>query len=205
MAATRDALGRFAPKPPETLSPTYARRLARGARHGVSLSQTRGHATKALPMWQTREVYAHEAYQRSLDVVRHMRQGQSLYQAARAEHIAPDTVFRYAGSALTTDARGRYHAKSVDHLYRRMKFLDAQGVIPVEVANSREATKLAEYSGAVYHYVHTGDTRPLRRFDRMRLRLRDKSMRRFVTDPAVLDRLAHAGELSFEDLYELAA
>jgi hypothetical protein len=86
-----------------------------------------------------------------------------------------------------------------------MKFLDERGLVAVEVANSREATKLAEYWGAVDHYLRTGDARSLRRFDRMRLRLRDKSVRRFVTDPKMLDRLARAGEVSFEDLYELAA
>jgi hypothetical protein len=54
-------------------------------------------------------------------------------------------------------------------------------------------------------YLRTGDARPLRPFDRMRLRLRDTSVRRFLTNLDLLDQLALAGEVSFEDLYELAA
>ncbi len=205
MAAQRDARGRFTAKSQEALTSAYRQRTERSARHGYSLSRSRGHGTRAVPMWQTRQVYDRETYRRSLDVLRRMRHGESLYQAARAEHMAPDTVLRYAGSALTRDAGGRYHAKPSDHLYRRMKFLDEQGLIAVEVANSREATKLAEYWNAVDHYLRTGDTSLLRRFARIRLRLRDKSVRRFVTDADRLDLLARAGEVSFEDLYELAA
>jgi hypothetical protein len=205
MAAQRDVRGRFTAKPKEALTSAYRQRTERGSRRGYSLSRSRGHGTKAVPMWQSRQVYDREAYRRSLDVLRRVRHGESLYQAARAEHIAPDTALRYAGSALTRDARGHYHAKASDHLYRRMKFLDERGLVAVEPANSRGATKLAEYWGAIDHYLRTGDTSLLRRFDRMRLRLRDKSVRRFLTDPNTLDRLARAGEVSFEDLYEMAA
>jgi hypothetical protein len=205
MATQRDAYGRFAHKPPEMLSPEYARRLARGARRGVSLSRSRGHATKALPMWQTQQVFRQAPYRTALDVLRAMRNGESLYEASRAEHIAPDTVRRYVGSALVRGPDGRYHAKPNDRLYRRMRFLDERGHLEVEVANAHEASKLSAYWAAVDHYLRTGDARPLRHFERIRLLLHDRSVRRFVTDPAVLDRLAHAGELSFEDLYELAA
>jgi hypothetical protein len=205
MPARRDANGRFAPKPPETLSPAYARRRARGARRGFSLSRTRGHATKPLPMWQTREVFTQPAYRTALEVLTRMRHGQSLYQASRAAHIAPDTVLRKVGTALVHERDGRYHATANDHLYRRMVFLDEHGRIDVEVANAHEARKLAAYWAAVHHYLLTGDARPLRHYERIRLLLRDKSVRRVVTDPETLERLAHAGELSFEDLYQLAA
>jgi hypothetical protein len=206
MAGTRDAHGRFAPKPREALSPTYARRIARGTAQGHALSRARGHGTRAVPAWQTATISALEPYRRSLDVLGHMRHGQSLYQASREQHIAPDTVQRYVGTALVRGPDGRYSAKPNDRLYRRMKFLDERGLLAVDVANSREASKLADYMNTVRAVIVDGaDPRRLKRFDRMRLRLRDKSVRRFVTDPDVLDRLAHAGELSFEDLYELAA
>jgi hypothetical protein len=156
-------------------------------------------------MWTSKSMFARESYRTSLEVLRQMRHGKSLYQASREAHVAPDTVQRAVGSALVRGPDGRYRANPNDRLYRRMRFLDELGRIDVEVASAREATKLAQYWAAVDHYARTGDTRPLRRFERMRLRLRDKSVRRFVTDPAVLDRLALAGELSFEDLYELAA
>jgi hypothetical protein len=203
--AERDARGRFAPKPREALSPDYRRRLERGAKRGFSLGAARGHGTRPQPKWASKAVFTREPYRTSLEVLRQMRHGKSLYAASREQHIAPDTVRRYVGSALDRQSDGRYRAKPNDRLYRKMRFLDEQGRVDVEVANWREASKLAQYWAAVDHYLRTGDTRPLRRFERMRLRLRDKSLRRFVTDPAILDRLALAGELSFEDLYELAA
>jgi hypothetical protein len=203
--AERDVRGRFTSKPTEALSPAYRQRLERGRRRGVSLGAARGHGTRPQPKWASKASFTREPYRTSLEVLRQMRHGKSLYQASREQHIAPDTVRRYVGSALVHGSDGRYRAKPNDRLYRRMRFLDEQGRVDVEVASAREASKLAQYWAAVDHYARTGDTRPLRRFEHMRLRLRDKSVRRFVTDPTVLDRLALAGELSFEDLYELAA
>jgi hypothetical protein len=203
--AERDTRGRFAAKPREALSPAYRRRLERGARRKLSLSAARGHGTRPQPKWASKAVFTREPYRTSLEVLRQMRHGKSLYQASREHHIAPDTVRRYIGSALVRQPDGRYRPTSNDRLYRKLRFLDEQGRVDVEVASAREASKLASYWAAVDHYARTGDTRALRRFERMRLRLRDKSVRRFVTDPAILDRLALAGELSFEDLYELAA
>jgi hypothetical protein len=205
MATRRDTSGRFATKPREALSPSYRARLERAERQGLSLGAARGHGTRALPIWSTKAVADREAYRKSLTVLVHMRHDSSLYAAARQEHIAPDTVRRFAGGALVREPSGRYRAKPRDRLYRRMRFLDERGVLWVEVASSTEASKLAAYWGAVDHYLKTGDQGRLRRFDRMRLRLRDKSVRRFVTNPATLDRLALAGEVSFEDLYEMSA
>jgi hypothetical protein len=156
-------------------------------------------------MWQTREAFTQPAYRTALEVLRQVRKGRSLYQASREEHIAPDTVLRKVGTALVQGRDGRYHATANDHLYRRMNFLDEHGLVAVEVANAHEASKLAAYWEAVQEYLQTGEARPLRHYERIRLLLRDKSVRRFVTDLYILDRLAKAGELSFEDLYQLAA
>jgi len=205
MAGQRDAAGRFVAKARDALSPAYRRRLERAGAHGGSLSAARGHGTRAQPMWRSKAFFPRETYRTSLTVLSDMRHGKSLYQASRAHRIGPDTVRRYVGSALTRQPDGRYRAKPNDRLYRSMWLLTEQGKVAVDVANSREASKLADYMQAVNVYLRTGNTRPLRRFERLRLRLRDKSVRRFVTEPEVLDRLALAGELSFEDLYELAA
>lgn len=205
MTGMRNASGRFAPKAREELSPAYRARLERAARKGQSLGAARGHATAAQKVWQSRGALEREQYRRALDVLSRMRHGESLYGASRRVHTTPDSVQRYVGSALLRDARGRYFAKPDDRLYRRMKWLDARGITWVEPANSREASKLADYWAAIAHYVLTGDGRSLRRFRPMRLRTRAKLSLPFLTDLDAIDRLARAGELSFEDLYELAA
>lgn len=205
MTPRRDPAGRFAMKPRDELSPAYRRRIDRSKGTGKSLREARGHGTKAIKAWESREAAGRGAYDKVLDVLRRMRQGESLSRAARGARTTPDTVLRYGGSALTRNERGRYHAKLTDRLYRRMRFLDEQGERWVEPANSREASKLGEYWNAVDHYLATGDDKPLRRFRRMRLRTRQKTVLPFVTDLDLLDRLGRAGELSFESLYQLAA
>jgi hypothetical protein len=205
MARGRDTSGRFAAKSREVLSPAYRARLERAERKGLSLGAARGHGIAAQKAWQSRGALEREQYRRALDVLSRMRHGESLYGASRAVHTTPDSVQRYVGGALARDRRGRYVAKPTDRFYRRMKWLNGRGLDWVEPANSREASKLAAYWAAVARYVTTGDDRALRRFRSMRLRTRTKLSLPFLTDLAALDRLARAGELSFEDLYELAA
>jgi hypothetical protein len=204
MAGDRDTRGRFAAKPRDELSPAYRRRLERGERKRLSLAETRGHGVSSQRAWQSRSALERENYRLALDVLGRMRHGESLYSAARAVHTTPDSVRRYVGQALSRNGRGRFVASPVDHFYRRMKWLDAQGLSWVEPANSREASKLAAYWSAVLRYVSTGNDRGLRRFRQMRLRTRNKLSLPFLTDLDSLDDLAGAGELSFEDLYELA-
>src|SRR5262249_57574808 len=87
-----------------------------------------------------------------------------------------------------------------------MKLMEAQGVLVVVApANSREASKLAAYWRAVDHYLRTSDDLPLQMFRKRKLRVRGNTWLPFVTDLEILDQLARAGELSFEDLYELSA
>jgi len=205
MAAIRDARGRFVPQEVEALSPDYRRRIERGSSRRKSLRETRGHGIRAQVMWRSSASLEKETYRKALSVLSRMRHGESLYAAARAEHTTPDAVQRQVGVALRRDHRGRYVSTPSDRYVRRMKFLDTRGVVIVEPANSREASKLAAYWAAVDHYLRTGDDRLLRPFRRKLLRVRGKIQLPFVTDLNTLDHLARAGELSFEDLYELAA
>jgi hypothetical protein len=205
MAASRDTRGRFAAKPKVELSSSYRRRIERGQRRGKTLLESRGHGVRAPARRRGVAGVEKEGYRKTLNLLHRMRRGASLYAAARAEHTTPDAVLRHAGPAVSRSPRGRYLAAPFDRLVRRMKFIDAQGVRVVEPANSREASKLAAYWSAVDHYLRTGDDGPLQLFRHKKLRVRGNIWLPFVTDPAVLDHLARAGELSFEDLYELAA
>lgn len=202
MAATRDTTGRFASKPREELSPAYRQRLERAEAQGKSRAVARGHGTTPRRAWETSSLSGQERYERALQVVSRVRHGDSLSRASKELGIGADTVLRYAGSALSRDQRGRWTAKPSDRLYRRMRWLDGRGQTTVEPGSSKEASKLSAYWRAVDHYLVTGDEQPLRRFRRMRLRTRQKASLGFVTDPDQLDRLAYAGQLAFEDLYE---
>jgi hypothetical protein len=86
-----------------------------------------------------------------------------------------------------------------------MRLLDEQGVYPVEPADAHEAAKLARYWNAVREYLNTGDDHELRRFRDQRLRTRQNTVLPFLTDLDILDRLAGAGEVNFEELYARTA
>jgi hypothetical protein len=199
MTDGRDTRGRFAAKPVEQLSPAYARRVLNALAKGKTRAEARGHKTVAPPAWETAQLASSPKYQQSLEVVRRTRNGESLSRASKDVGIGQDTVLRYAGSAFERDERGRWKAKPSDRLYRQMRFLTERGLVTVEPANSKEASKLAAYWHAVDRYLKTGDDRLLRKFERMRLRTR---VHPFLTNRAQLERLGYAGEISFEDLYQ---
>ncbi len=116
------------------------------------------------------------------------------------ERISREAALKYVGSALES-RNGRLAARSHDRLLRVMRFPTSTGVIDLEVKDSRSARRISAYWNAVRVYLDTGDESQLRRF-------RGKSVRSgkraypFVTDPETLKRLAYAGELRVDSIYE---
>jgi len=80
-----------------------------------------------------------------------------------------------------------------------MRFLGPQGVIPARV-DSRDATQVAKFWNALNTYLRTGKTRQLYSFRGKTIKSGRKKLN-FVTDISLLERLAHAGEVRFEDIY----
>ncbi len=85
-----------------------------------------------------------------------------------------------------------------------MRVLTPDGLDSVTLRSSRKATDLSQYWLAVDHFLRTGDTRRLRPFRGKALRV-GRRVIPYVTDPRTLDRLAHVGEVLFEDIYESQA
>jgi hypothetical protein len=143
-----------------------------------------------------------ELHERALKVVSRMRQGESLMRASRKVGIDPQLVRRYAGGAFTRNWRGQWHVKRVDRLPRTMRWLDNRGLTTIEPADSDEASKVSRYWWAVDYFLRTGDDELLTLFRHMRVKTRHGTSHSFITDPGRLERLAYAGQLSFEDMYE---
>jgi hypothetical protein len=114
--------------------------------------------------------------------------------------ISPRAVQRHVGSALQKRS-GRWQAKPYDRFARTVRFITPRGVIPLDVRDSRSATRVAEHWNAVRRFIETGDERPLRRF-RGKSVTSNKLAYPFVTDLETLKRLANVGELRFDTLYE---
>jgi len=92
----------------------------------------------------------------------------------------------------------------VDAMRRPMRIATPGGLVVADIRSSRTASKLGTYWNAVDHYLRTGDTRQVRAFRKKRFRTASGTVA-FLTDPRQLDRLALAGQVSFEDLYEPTA
>ncbi len=142
-----------------------------------------------------------DAARRALSAITDMRnEGLSMKQAAANNGTTTAAMKRYAGPALEKTANGRYQAKPYDRLVRRLHFLTPSGLISLDVRDSRSASKIGRYWTAVTRFLETGDERGLRPFQGKGVTV-DKRFYPFITDPALLERLGAAGEISFEDLY----
>lgn len=144
-----------------------------------------------------------EARSRALDALSKMRSdGLSIQAAAKASGTTVNAVKRHAGPALERTGSGRIRAKESDRLVRSLHFPTETGMIGLDVKDSRSAKRIASYWNAVKRYTETGDDSALRKFRGKSVRV-NKRAYAFITDTAKLDRLADAGELGFDDLYEL--
>lgn len=141
-----------------------------------------------------------QAERRALKAVSLMRKGLSRQKAASRAKTTPRTVQKYARKVVRR-REGVYHALPADQMRRPMRFLTEQGVTVVDIHSSKVATRLAKYWSAVHHYLITGDQSLLRAYAGKALRASGHRFA-FVTDPDILSRLADAGEVRFEDLYE---
>lgn len=87
-------------------------------------------------------------------------------------------------------------------LVRPMLVPTVDGLMTLDVRDSRTASRIGAYHNAVKIYLDTGNDRALRRFSGRRGGVTvGKRFYPFITDTSILDRLADAGELGFDDLY----
>jgi hypothetical protein len=161
------------------------------------LSRKRGTARKQTRKSRNDPV----ARERMFEAVQLMRsKGYSLTRAAREAHTTAETIRKYGGSALTRSKNGRYAATTSDRLSRRVWFFTSTGKVEVSVRGSKVASRVAQYMAAADRFLTTGDARPLAAFEGQVIRSGKKSFP-FLTDTEALERLANAGEVSFERLY----
>jgi hypothetical protein len=150
-----------------------------------------------------RSVQSVQAERRALKALSLMRKGLSRAKAAVRAKTTPQTIQKYARKAIRR-REGTYYARPTDQMPRPMRVLTEQGVTVADVRSSRVASRLSKYWGAVDHYLRTGDRTRLRPYEGRRLRA-GGHLFKFITDPDLLARLAEAGEVRFEDLYETTA
>jgi hypothetical protein len=143
--------------------------------------------------YTNREAQERELAFSALSLMR--REHLSLREAAGKLDISPRLVLRYVRDALRRGVGGNYYAKRVDNLSRPLKFLTEDGIVVIDVRDSRDATLVSDYMRALRNYLYTGRESFLAPFRGKRV-----GPYRFVTNPDTIDRLAD-DELEFDSIY----
>ncbi len=135
---------------------------------------------------------------RALEALRLMRaENLSRLRAAGTAGTTPRTMARYVGPALRRRRDGRYVAKPTDRLARPVLVLTKEGLKPLVPHGSRVTSLVAKHWNAVQRFLATGEEDVLQRFRGKRV-----AGYELETDPDVIEREGHRGELEFEELYE---
>src|SRR5580693_142642 len=132
-------------------------------------------------------------------IARMRRTDASLTAAARAEHVDPRTVRKYAGHQLSRSGSGKpYRPTKADRLSRKMFVPTTLGPAPVSVRGSKQATLLGRYMSAVGKYLRTGHTDALDQFEGQSI-----AGHFLITDPDALSSLAQGGALQLDEIYAI--
>lgn len=135
-------------------------------------------------------------------VISAMRTGKgSLTRVSREFGIDPRTVVRLGGSAVRKAPNGRYTASKHDSLLRVMAIPTPHGMAEIALRDSRQASRLGQYSAALKRFLQTGDSSALLKFQGQSIKAADGTLVPLITDLKLLRRLGGAGVVSFEDLY----
>ncbi len=92
-------------------------------------------------------------------------------------------------------------SKSKDRRRRRLRLYDERGSFYVPVRSPTTASRIAKYHNAVRRFVQTGNASKLRAFEGGFIVDTRGRRHPFLTDPAIIHRLARAGEFRFESIY----
>ncbi len=140
-----------------------------------------------------------EARNRALHTLARVRRGESLSQAARAEHVKLATIKKYLGGQFHQDAPGkRWKPTKSDRLSARMNVLTPRGPMTVPVRGSRERTRLARYNVALakWRRGEPGADAELAAFEGKRV-----GGHLLITDTRLLATLEEASMIDFDELY----
>ena len=152
---------------------------------------------------KARSTCAQLAQQRSLEGLQLMRaRGLSLAQASAHAGTTPRTMQRHVGRALKKRDDGRFAATKWDRIPRTMRFLTETALSTSFSAIRARPVNSRGICAPVDRFLKTGDRGPLAAFRGKSIRAA-KTAYAYVDNPNTLERLAYAGEVSFEDLYAL--
>ena len=180
----------------------------------ASLSQLRGHPKgkeKIVSVLKPKPVYKRtwttitkrelNLREKSLDVLRRVRKGQSLSSASKELHIRPETVIKNTGAFKKV--KGKWIAKSQDRISKIMSVYENGKQTWIEVRDSRTASRIGKYNSSVNEFLRTGDVKVLEPFNKL---FKDANGKKhyFETNPDKLYEIAEQQEEpEFWEIYKI--
>jgi len=180
----------------------------------ASLSQLRGHpkaGERVVSQLKEKPVYKKSwseltrreriLREKSLDVLRKVRNGQSLSRASKELHIRPETVIKITNAFRKS--KGKWIARSQDRISRIMSIYENGQQKWIEIRDSRIASGIGKYNSAVNQFLRTGNEDVLKQFIKP---FKDSkgNLHYFETDPDKLNEIAESlEEPEFYEIYKI--
>ena len=138
-----------------------------------------------------------EARNRALHAIAKMRRESiSLSQAAREEHVSPETVQKYLPAALRRSKSGQWFATKSDQYVRLVWLPSPNGFVPVRIRGSEEAKLASAYLASLTRWARTEKLYELASFHGKRI-----GGYELLTATRALIPLRDAGLLQLDSLY----
>jgi len=180
----------------------------------ASLSQLRGHPKereRVVSLLKQKPIYKRpwssitkkelNLREKSLEVLRNVRNGQSLSKASKELHIRPETVIKHTNGFRKS--KGKWIAKSQDRISRVMSVYENGHQKWIEIRDSRTASKIGKYNLAVNEFLRTGNEDVLRPFKNP-FKESNGKLHYFETDPDKLYGIAESQEEpEFYEIYKI--
>ena len=138
---------------------------------------------------------------KSLEVLRKVKNGQSLSKASRELHITPKTVIKHTNAFRKS--KRKWIAKSLDRISRVMSIYENGQEEWIEIRDSRTASKIGKYNSAVNQFLRTGNEDILKQFIKP---FKDSkgNLHFFETDPDKLNEITRSlEEPEFYEIYKI--
>jgi hypothetical protein len=136
--------------------------------------------------------------------IKAMKKGASLKQAAASEGIGQERLRKYLKENTEASYKGG-RWQIVDERARRFPFYSNGRLVETAWLKPAQASKAGEYMSAVSKFLAFGNEKVLKPFEGQGVRSIHGKFYPFETDPNVLYELDNAGELSFPEIYKIAA
>ena len=180
----------------------------------ASLSQLRGHPKakeRIVSVIKPEQIYKRSwdaitkrelnLREKSLAVLRKVRNVESLSRVSRELHTSPETVIKNTGAFRKV--KGKWIAKSQDHISRIMSIYENSKQSWIEVKDSRTASRIGKYNSAVKKFMETGNAEVLEPFKKP-FKDANGKLHYFEIDPDKLYEIAEQQEEpEFWEIYKI--